>query len=62
MVRSLHCLLHMPDNFSSENLLKRIIIQYPLFVSFFIYFKLKDELILFAEIPFLSLLGVKGLI
>ena len=31
-------------------------------VSFFIYFKLKDELILFAEIPFLSLLGVKGLI
>ena len=66
MVRSLHCLLHMPDNFSSENLVKRIIIQYPLFVSlffsFFITFQLKDELILFAEIPFLSLLGVKGLI
>ena len=51
VVSSLHCLLHMPDNFSSENLVKRII-QYPLFVSFFIYLKLKDELILFAEIPF----------
>lgn len=52
VVSSLHCLLHVPDNFSSENLVKRII-QYPLFVSFFIYLKLKDELILFAEIPFL---------
>ena len=56
MVRSLHCLLHMPDSFSSENLVKRIIIQYPLFVSlfflFFITFQLKDELVLFAEIPF----------
>ena len=51
VVSSLHCLLHVPDNFSSENLVKRII-QYPLFVSFFIYLKLKDELILFAEIPF----------
>ena len=56
VVRSLHCLLHMPDNFSSGNLVKRIIIQYPLFVSlffsFFITFQLKDELVLFAEIPF----------
>ena len=56
VVRSLHCLLHMPNNFSSENLVKRIIIQYPsfvsLFFSFFITFQLKDELVLFAEIPF----------
>ena len=56
VVRSLHCLLHMPDNLSSGNLVKRIIIQYPLFVSlffsFFITFQLKDELVLFAEIPF----------
>lgn len=38
VVSSLHCLLHMPDNFSSGNLVKRIIIQYPLFVSLFFFF------------------------